>query len=72
MLYNDFRLSIKLWIANIREDMPWNDLISAANKTEARARIQKNTHLNQRYPKEKRFLKKSLNSKDNQTDKKAL
>ncbi len=33
--YDGLRPSIKLWIADIREDMPWDDLIRAANKAEA-------------------------------------
>ncbi len=44
--------------------MPWNDLIRAANKAETKAKIQKNTHLDQRYPKGKRPLKINLNSRD--------
>ncbi len=30
--YDGLRPSIKLWIADIREDMPWDDLIRAVNK----------------------------------------
>ncbi len=45
--YDGLRPSIKLWIADIREDMPWNDLIRAANKVEARAKIQESTYLDQ-------------------------
>ncbi len=33
--YDGLRPSIKLWIADIREDMPWDDLIRTANKAEA-------------------------------------
>ncbi len=51
--------------------MPWDDLIRAANKAEARAKIQKSTYLDQWCPKGKQPLKMSLNSRDNQTDKKA-
>ncbi len=36
-----FRFSIKLWITNIGEDMAWDNLIRAANKAEARAKIQR-------------------------------
>ncbi len=46
--------------------MPWNDLIKAANKAEARAKIQRSTHLDERYPKAKWPLKMSLNARDNQ------
>ncbi len=37
--YDGLRPSIKLWIADIGEDMPWDDLIRPANKAEARAKI---------------------------------
>ncbi len=56
-----------LWITNIGKNMPWDDLIRAANKAEARAKIQGSTHLDQRCPKGKRPLKISLNSRDDQT-----
>ncbi len=49
--------------------MPWDDLIRAANKVEARAKIQESTHLDQRCPKGKRPLKISLNSRDDQLEK---
>ncbi len=67
--YDGLRPSIKLWTADIGEDIPWDDLVRAANKAEARARIQGSTHLDQRYPKRKRPLKKSLNSRDDQAKK---
>ncbi len=67
--YNGLKPSIKLWIADIGEDMPWDDLIRAANKAEARAKIQGSTHLDQRYPKRKRPLKMSLNAHDDQAEK---
>ncbi len=51
--------------------MRWDDLIRAANKAEAKAKIQKSTYLNQRCPKERRPLKMSLNARDNQTEPKA-
>ncbi len=51
--------------------MPWDDLIRAANKAEARAKIQESTHLDQRCPKKRRSLKMSLNSRDNQAESKA-
>ncbi len=69
--YDGLKPSIKLWIANIGEDMSWDALIRVANKAEARAKIQESTHLDHRYPKEKRPLKMTLNSGDDQTDKKA-
>lgn len=49
--------------------MPQDDLIRAANKAKARAKMQKNTYLDQRCPKEKQSLKMSLNSCDNQAEK---
>ncbi len=61
--------SIKLWIANIGEDIPWDDLIRAANKAEARAKIQGSTHLDQQCHKGKRPLKMSLNARDDQAKK---
>ncbi len=70
--YDGLRPSIKLWIVDIGEDMPWDELIRAANKAEARAKIQSSIHGDQWCPKGKRPLKMSLNSKDDQTDKKAL
>ena len=60
---------IKLWIANIGEDMPWNNLVSAANKAKAKAKIQENTHLDQQYFKGKWSLKMSLNSRNNHLEK---
>ncbi len=51
--------------------MPWDDLIRAVNKAEARTKIQESTHLGQWCLKRKQPLKMSLNSRDNQTDKKA-
>ncbi len=49
--------------------MPWDDLIRAANKAEARAKIQGSTHLDQRCSRGKRLLKMSLNSQDDQPEK---
>ncbi len=37
--YDGLKTLIKLWITDIGEDMPWDNLIRAANKTEARAKI---------------------------------
>ncbi len=51
--------------------MPWDDLIRTTNKAKARAKIQESTHLDQRCHKEKQPLKINLNSRDDQTDKKA-
>ncbi len=49
--------------------MLWDNLIRAPNKVEARAKIQRNTHLDPRCPKGKRPLKMSLNSRDDQAKK---
>ncbi len=59
--YDGLRPRIKLWITNIGDNMPWDDLIRVANKAEARVKIQKSTHLDQQCPKEKRPLNMSLN-----------
>ncbi len=67
--YNGLKPSIKLWIADIKEDMPWDDLIRVANKAEVRAKIQGSIYLDQRCPKGKRSLKTSLNSRDDQSEK---
>ncbi len=67
--YDGLNPSIKLWIDDIGEDMPWDDLIRAANKAKARDKIQGSTHLDQRCPKGKRPLKMSLNSRDDQAEK---
>ncbi len=45
IFYDGLRLLIKLWITDIGEDMPWDDLIRVANKAEARAKIQGSTQL---------------------------
>ncbi len=63
--------SIKLWIADIGEDMPWDDLIRVANKAEARAKIQESIYFDERCPEGKRPLKMGLKSRDDLTDKKA-
>lgn len=47
--------------------MTW---VSAVNKIEARAKIQGNNYLDQQYSWKKRPLKISLNSRDNQANKK--
>ncbi len=65
--YNGLRLLIKLWIADLGEDMPWDDLIRVANKAEAKTKIQGSIHLDYGCSKGKRPLKMSFNSRDNQT-----
>ncbi len=69
--YDGLRPSIKLWIADIGEDMLWDDLIRAANKVEARAKIQGSTHLDQKCPKRRQPLKMSLNARDDRATPKA-
>ncbi len=51
--YDGLRLFIKLWIADIGEDISWDNLIKTANKAEAKAKIQRSTHLDQRCHKRK-------------------
>lgn len=66
IFYDGFRPLIILQITNIIENFPWNNLISAANKAKARAKIKINTHLDQQYPTKKQLLKMSLYSQDDQ------
>ncbi len=49
--------------------MPWDDLIKAVNKAQARAKIQRSIYLDQQYSKGKQSLKISLNSQDDQPKK---
>ncbi len=70
--YDGLRPLIKLRIADIGEDMPWDNIIRVANNAKARAMIQGSIHPDQRCPKGNQLLKMSLNSRDDQTDKKAL
>ncbi len=51
------------------EDIPWDDLIKAANKAETKTKIQGSIHLDQHCLKEKWLLKMSLNSWDDQAKK---
>ncbi len=67
--YDGLRSLIKLWIADIGKDIPWDNLVRATNKAEARARIQESIYLDQRCPKRKQPLKMSLNAWDDQTKK---
>lgn len=50
--YDSFRPSIKLQIANIEDEIPWDNQISITNKAEVKAKIQGSTHLDQQYFKE--------------------
>ncbi len=67
--YDGFKSLINLWIADIGEDVPWYNLIRAANKAEAGAKVQGSTDLNKRCPKRKQPLKMSLNARDDQAEK---
>lgn len=58
-------------MANIRYEIPWDDSVSATNKVESQANIQRNSHLDKQGLKEKRLFKMTSNFCDNQTDKKA-
>ena len=63
--YDGLRPSVKLWIGEEgRQQLSWDDLISAANRAEAKARIEDYRHLDQRCPKGKRPLKLSIDSRD--------
>lgn len=53
--YDDLRPSIKFWITNIENEMPWDNLVSIANKVEGKAKIYKNTYLDLWCPKESNF-----------------
>lgn len=64
-VYDGLKPLIKLWITHIKEDMLWDNLVSAANKAEAKAKIQESIDLDQQYPKGKQPLNMSLNSRDN-------
>ena len=56
--FDRLRLSIKLWIDKVgREHLSWEELVTTANRAEAKARIHNNQHLDQRYPQGKRPLK---------------
>lgn len=56
--YDGLRPSIKLWIDEVgRQQLSWDELVSAANRAEAKARIHNNQHLDQRCPRGKRPLK---------------
>ena len=56
--YDNLRFLIKLWITNIREDMPLDDLIRTANEAEVRAKIEKGIYLD-----EQRLKKTTLEDK---------
>ncbi len=69
--YDGLRPSIKLWIDKVgRQQLPWDKLVKAANRAEAKARIHNNQHLDQRYPKGKRSLKLTLKDSNEQSSEK--
>ena len=71
IFYDGLRLSVKLWIGKEGwQKLSWDDLISAANRTEAKARIKDYRHLDQRCPKERRLLKLSIDFWDERPGKK--
>lgn len=37
--YDGFRPLIKLWITDIKEDIPWDNPVSIVNKSKAKAKI---------------------------------
>ena len=56
--YDGLRPSIKLWIDEVgRQQLSWDELVTAANRAEAKAHIHNNHHLDQRCPRGKRPLK---------------
>lgn len=61
IFYNNLRFLIKLWIINTRYK-PWNDLIIPAKKTETKAKIFTNTHLDQGGSKGNYPIKIKINS----------
>lgn len=62
--YDGLKLLIKLWIADIGDEISWDNLINVANKITIRDKIQESTHLDQQCFKRKQLLKISLNSRD--------
>ncbi len=69
--YDWLRPLINLWIDKVgRQQLPWDKLVRAANKAEAKARIHKNQHLDQRCPKGKRPVKLRLKDSNEQFSKK--
>ncbi len=67
--YDGLKYSIKLWINNIEEDMPWDNLVKVANNAEDRVKIQGSIHLDPQFLKGKRLLKMSLNTRNDQPEK---
>ncbi len=56
--YNGLRPSIRLWIEEVgRERLSWEELVTTANKAEAKACIHHNQHLDQQFSRGKRPLK---------------
>ncbi len=58
IFYDGLRPSIKLWIDKVgRERLSWEELVTTANRVEAKAPINNNQHLDQRCPRGKLPLK---------------
>lgn len=57
IFYNSLRRSIKFWIVDIENEMPWDNFVSIANKIEAKAKIHGNTYLDLWCPKGKQLWK---------------
>lgn len=47
IFYDGLKLLIKIYILDIKKNMPKDNLVSAVNKVEAKTKIQKSTHLDQ-------------------------
>ena len=69
--YDWLRPSIKLWIDKVgRQQLLWDELVKAANRAKAKARIHNNELLDQRCPKGKRPLKLTLKDSNEQSSEK--
>lgn len=68
--YDGLRPLIRVWVEEIyKQQMSWDDIVSAANRTEVKARIHSNHYLNQQCPRRKRPMKMNINfNQDNQPE----
>lgn len=57
IFYDNLKPLIKLWIVYIEKEILQDNLVSAANKANAKFKMQKSTHLDQQYFKGKPSLK---------------
>ena len=69
-LYDGLRPLIKLWIDEVsQERLSWEELVTAANRAESKARIHNNQHLDQRCPRDKQPLKLTFKESREQPEK---